>query len=90
MILLVTHTLAGTKDYTHLFEAIKGGRATTWWHYIDNAWLVKTTEPPNEMIDRLKPHFDHVADSIFIVKIDPYTYNGWLPKAAYEWIRAHR
>jgi hypothetical protein len=90
MILLVTYKIGSKNDYTSLYNAIKGGHATTWWHYLDHTWMVKTTEKPSEMVDRLRPHINEVSDSLFIVKIDPYEYNGWLPAKAYEWIRDNR
>ncbi len=90
MILLITYKLAGNLDYTPLYNAIKGGHASTWWHYIDNTWMVKTTETPAQMIDRLTPHINGAIDSILIIKVDGHSYNGWLPSKAYDWIKENR
>ncbi len=91
-VLLVTYNISPKKrDYTPLYEAIKGHPASTWWHYLDSTWLVKTTETPRQMSDRLKPHIDSKNDSLLIVKtrISQGTTEkpaGWLPREAWDWI----
>lgn len=84
MILLITYDLKGQKDYSGFYEVLKS--ASTWWHYLDSTWLVKTEDTPTMWLNKLKPHIHEVSDSLFIVEINN-NYQGWLPEKAYEWIR---
>lgn len=89
-ILCVTYTITpGKRDYASLYEAIKAHPATTWWHYLDSTWLVKTTESPTAMSQRLVPLIDSVDDSLLIVEIVPGRRAGWLPKKAWDWIKTN-
>lgn len=90
MIILITYNLTPNRDYTAFFNAIKSSPATTWWHYIDSTWLIKTDELPEAMLERFRPHINEGTDTILITKTDTSVYNGWLPKEAHEWIKAHR
>ena len=90
MFLIVTYDIATDKrDYTPLYDAIKGAPASTWWHYLDATWLVKTTETPNSMSTRLLPLINAVDDSILITKVDLSVRAGWLPKKAWDWIKTN-
>ncbi len=85
MIYLITYELNNkTKDYSGLYEAIKGYK--TWWHYIDSTWLIKTTEPASNISNKLQPYIDQSLDNLLVVKIDPSDKQGWLSKEAWEWV----
>lgn len=76
------------QNYDALHEAIKG--CGSWWHYLGSTWLVDTNLNAKGIWDRLSPYVDK-NDNMFIVSITR-DYNGWLPKAAWDWInqRAHK
>jgi len=70
-------------DYHNLFKTIKEN--FSWWHFLDNTWLISTTENANSIYDKLKPYLD--ADiNILIIEVGKDR-QGWLPKKAWEWIR---
>jgi hypothetical protein len=92
MLLLVTYKISADKrNYSGLYEAIKASPATSWWHYIDSTWLVRTNESPAAMTTRLRAYLDDAEDSLLILKIDNLNeYSGWLPQKAWEWIKANK
>lgn len=83
MIYAINYDLcAPGKDYKGLYEAIK--QCGEWWHFLDSTWLVYTGLNASGVFDRLKPHLDS-NDNVLVVGITS-DYQGWLPKAAWEWI----
>jgi len=90
MILLVAYKLTPNRDYTAFYSALQAAPAETWSHYIDNIWLLKTSETPEDLNARISPYINQGTDTVFIVKIDASDYKGWLPKAAHNWIKANR
>ena len=86
MIILITYDLHNSdKDYQNLCENIKQC-GTTWWHYLESVWLVRTDLTPNECYERIKPSIEE-DDNVFIVEITGQNRQGWLPSKAWEWIR---
>jgi len=73
-----------SRDYTAFFESIKG-LGTSWWHYLDTVWIVKTTKNASDIFASIEPHIDKETDLIFINEISP-DQQGWLPKKAWEWM----
>ncbi len=89
MIVLITATIESSERKAAFHEAIKK-HSSLWWHYIDKTWLVKTTHTPSEWISWLRPVINETDDSIFVTKIDPDSYGGWLPQKAFDWIKNNR
>ena len=88
MILLISYDLKSPdKDYESLYKAIKNS-GSTWWHYLESMWLVKTTNSPKEVFDIIHPSMDK-DDSLFITELSD-NYYGWLPTKAWEWIRNNK
>lgn len=86
MVLLITYDLKQPgRDYAGLYEAIKRC-GTSWWHYLDSAWLVDTAMAPDLVVAELRKHTD-ANDLLLVIKVTP-PYQGWLPKDAWEWINA--
>lgn len=82
-ILLVCYDLKKPdRDYTGLYQALK--RASTWWHYLDSCWLLKTSLSPEQWFERIKPHIDD-KDFVLIIGVQK-DYSGWLPEKAWDWI----
>ena len=83
MILLVTYELKGPPgSYADLFNTLKSQHG--WWHYMRATWLVSTDSTPQELFELLKPHIKQ-NDRILVTRLGDR--QGWLPKAAWDWIR---
>ena len=89
MIYLITYELKSNSSYENFYNAIK--LYTGWWHYLDKTWLIKTSETPKQIYDKLKPTLNG-SDYLFIVKVDLTSgnYFGFLSKGAWEWIAKNR
>ena len=74
------------RNYEALYEAIKSCGA--WWHYLDSTWLVDTSLTASQIWERIRGDLDK-NDSVLIIGVTK-DYAGWLPKAAWEWIKARR
>jgi hypothetical protein len=82
-VLLVTYDLrTPTHNYTPFFEALQQQGA--WWHYISSAWLIATTETPQELYNRVVSRIT-TADSLLVISVKK-PYWGYLPKEAWDWI----
>jgi hypothetical protein len=85
MIYLVSYDLRKPgKDYTSLHNTIKS--ATTWWHYIESTWIIKTDQSIDEWYNKIRSVTDS-NDSFILIDITKQKRQGWLPKKAWEWIR---
>jgi hypothetical protein len=84
MILIVTYELKVVRDYTQFYEAIKLQGA--WWHYIATTWLVDTNNTPQQVSDAIQP-FLAPQDFLLVTEMGK-TYQGWLPKEAWDWINS--
>lgn len=87
MIHLVTYKLTPDKDYTSFYNTLKAGPTLSWWHYLDNVWLIKTDESASKLMDRVRPTINEGKDRILIIKVDPSNYWGYLPSKAHDWIK---
>ena len=87
MLYFVTYDLTKSDhEYGELYEELK--RSGNWWHYLDSTWLVATPESIDELYQRIRAKIDD-NDNLLIFDITNKTYQGWLPKKAWEWIRNH-
>lgn len=85
MIYLVTYDLKNPgKDYTSLHNTLK--TASSWWHYLDSTWLIKTEQPVDYWSEKIRNVTDR-NDNFLIVDITHQSRQGWLPKKAWHWIR---
>jgi len=92
MLILVGYDLKKTdRNYDALYDQLK--LAKYWWHYLDSTWLLKIDSDDDavyqEWVDKLNKLIDS-NDYILTMKIDIKLYNGWLPQAAWDWIRTNR
>jgi hypothetical protein len=86
--LLITYDLnTPGQDYKALHEVIKT-LGTSWWHHLDSTWLVAATLTPSQAWDKIATVADK-NDNFLIVNITGDATQGWLPKDAWEWIRAN-
>jgi hypothetical protein len=87
MVLMISYDLNGHERpaaYTAVKNAIENN-ATDWKRPLYSQWLVETTESSQAWADRLTPVIDQ-NDKLFITRIQQ-PYQGWLPKAIWEWLR---
>lgn len=75
------------KDYTPLYEAIKGC-STQWWHYLESVWIIRTNNSINECNTIIKKQLSE-KDLLLIMEITGQKYQGWLPSKAWDWIRSN-
>ena len=84
MILIVTYDLKTPKDYHDFYEVVKiQGK---WWHYMASTWLLATEKTPQQVADAIQEKLDP-QDLFFVCELAP-SYQGRLPKPAWDWINA--
>lgn len=67
-------------------ETIQSPPTQSWWHYMDNTWIVQTYETANQLYDRIHECFVQ-PDSVLVVQLNRSTQvQGWLPKEAWNWL----
>jgi len=84
MILAVTYELRGPHNYLPFYEAIK--KQGNWWHYLASTWLISTSKTPKEVYNEIAPLMLN-TDSLLINEMGSSQPQGWLPKAAWDWIQ---
>jgi hypothetical protein len=72
-----------TKDLEPVFD-----KATDWYRYAPNCWLLWTTGTPDSWVKSLKQHISD-NDYIFIVEVKATSYQGWLPEDGAVWLKKH-
>lgn len=56
----------------------------SWWHYLPNVYIVKTTNSEKAIADAILSQFNGLR--FLITRIDINSSNGALPQAAWDWI----
>lgn len=88
MLYVVSYSLQPKRDSTPILEELQ--KSPNWCHFIDETWLVATTETPEQLAARLYPRFLK-TDRILIIQFTSFAaYYGWLPPEAWNWINANR
>ena len=83
---LITFDFKGSADkYSKVFETLKS--FGTWWHYMENTWLVMSEKAPSEMNDLMRPHYDKDIN-VLIIEVGKNR-SGWLPQKAWDWIKKY-
>lgn len=73
------------QDYNRLYEVLKS--ATSWWHYLESLWLIRSQESPDTWQQRIRNQIDE-SDVFLIFELYPANrYTGWLPREAWDWIK---
>jgi hypothetical protein len=85
--MLITYDLHSPgQNYEAVHEKIK--ELGEWWHFLESTWIVVTTKTASAVWDHLAGACDK-NDSFLIVNITSDSYSGWLPQAAWDWLRKH-
>jgi hypothetical protein len=74
------------KNYDGVFQAIKDSSVagTTWWHYLDSTWIIKSNISVQQVYDKIKPETDDNDNFIIIEVIN--NKQGWLPQKAWDYL----
>ena len=84
---LITYELNSSgQDYNKLHDDVKS--MGDWWHYLDSTWLVDTYLTVTQIVDRIRANTDK-NDYLLVMDVTGDSNNGWLPKAAWDWINQH-
>ena len=89
MIYIVAYSLNPRRDVSSLLTELQKPPAG-WCHYLDETWLIATSETATQLHDRLRLHLVQ-TDYVIVVQMKPDAeYYGWLPKEAWDWIEQHK
>ena len=82
---LISYDLvAPGRDYTRLFEAIKG--YGTWCHVLESTWLVSTTQSAAQIRDHLRQFIDS-NDRLFVARLSGESAWHNLSDERAEWLK---
>lgn len=73
------------RDYTELYDAIKGCDAS-FQHPLESNWYIRSTQTANEIYKILRPYIDE-KDLLFVVEIKPNNRQGWMLRTFWDWIK---
>ncbi len=60
-----------------------------WWHYLKGStYFIKTSLSANELYNKIYPGIP--GRHLIIVEINANNKQGWLPKAAWDWINNNK
>lgn len=91
-----------TKKYYHVMLTLPGiaptdariesilNKATDWYRYADNCWLLYTNQDAATWYERLKQLTTENSGNVFIVLVDPTDRKGWMPSELWKWLRTNR
>lgn len=89
MIYIVSYTLNPKRDVSNFLKELQIP-SVGWCHYLDETWLISTSETATDLYNRLSRHLVE-ADYILIVQMKPdASYWGRLPKPAWDWIEQQK
>ncbi|WP_273209084.1 hypothetical protein [Runella zeae] len=85
MMLLITYNKNdNTATLENLHIVIKNN-SISWWHHLNDTWIVRTDKKPNEFYNKLAPYITS-ADRLLVIEIKR-NYQGWLNKDAWDWLK---
>lgn len=59
-----------------------------WWHYTDNTYIVASVQDVSALYRATFPGIP--GKYILIIEVNPDNAQGWLPEAAWTWIKKYR
>lgn len=77
------------RNYSELYELIKTlAGDNCWQHPLESCWIIKAgdTVTVDFLSEQLRTVMD-VKDSLLVVDITNCSYQGWLPRSFWEWMR---
>ena len=64
-------------------------KASDWYRYAPNSWVVVTSKPIETWYNRLRPYLDN-DDSMLICEFDPGSCQGWMSQKFWDWLNKSR
>ena len=87
---LITYDLKQPgRNYSELYELIKTIAGENGWkHPLESTWIVKVndTVSVDGITMQLRETMD-ARDSVFVVDITGQSYQGWLPRSFWDWMK---
>lgn len=87
---LITYDLKQPgRNYTELYDLIKSiAGDEKWQHPLESSWVVKLQDSVSvdEITTRIREVMDS-KDSLFVVDITGMSYQGWLPRSFWDWMK---
>lgn len=74
------------QNYKKMTEALEA-YGTNQKKILETTWLLKTRKSAQEIYDDLTRNLDS-NDYIIVIEVVPSNKQGWLPKAAWEWLNS--
>ena len=65
-----------------------GSWISDWWHYTDNVYIVASSQDVTSLYNATFPGIPR--RHILIMELNPDNAQGWLPKAAWDWIQKYQ
>jgi len=87
MVIMVSYDINKAKDYLKIHKAMGDLGKSIREMGLDTVWFVHT----NYSIEQIQTHLTQAVDKddrVFISKINPNEYSGWLSKETWDWIKA--
>lgn len=74
------------KEYNDVYAAIKASSVdgTTWWHFLDSTWIIKSDLTVDDIYSNIKPNIDN-NDNLLVIEVKNNK-QGWLPKNAWDYL----
>ena len=87
---LITYDLKQPgRNYTELYDLIKSIAGDEMWqHPLESSWVVKLQDSVtvDEITTRIREVMDS-KDSLFVIDITGKSYQGWLPRSFWDWMK---
>ncbi|MBU3146838.1 hypothetical protein [Clostridium sp. CF012] len=87
MVYLIGYDLNKTdKNYDGVYTAIKESSVSgsTWWHYLDSTWIIKSNLTVDQVQEKIKLETDE-NDHFLVIEVKNNK-QGWLPKDAWDYL----
>lgn len=72
------------KKYEELYDKLRSFNGYN--HIMDSTWLVCSDQSASDVFDIIKSVIDK-NDNVFISKVNPNEYSGWLSQKKWDWIK---
>lgn len=73
------------QDYDALIEAIK---TYHWWHCLDSTWIIKTSDTPLQIRDRLQQYVDS-NDGLLVIEVNRNAAWVGFSEECSDWLQAN-
>lgn len=89
MVYLVTYDLNKPgKNYEGVYQAIKSASTGVWCHYLESAWLIKSSlSTAASVLSLIRPHLDN-NDRCMVLEVTDNS-QGYFSQNEWQYIRTH-